>query len=157
MGIIPGTIGFTIGGYAILLAFGNEKFLEKIAGNNDDSEHSPYIIMSASLVHSVILQALALITAIMCKSIPCLSLKNYSNILWLDNCSNVSWYVAYGYSFLGFLIFMYAMMSIVAVALNIFRFSTWFDIAQTIEIETPQLDMAENIDEPVIKMTNEEI
>src|SRR4051812_44736417 len=55
--IVPSLLGFTLGAYAILVAFGNERFLKlittKLAGG---AELSAYESTSAAFVHFVVVQ-----------------------------------------------------------------------------------------------------
>lgn len=127
LGIVPDTIGFTIGGYAILVAFGDEDFRKRIAGKrHQKDEESPFMDVSASLLHSVILQATCMLLALVANSIFFLSPAG------LGDSASWVWYLPAGlFSFIGYTTFLYALFTIVAVGLNIFRVSRWFDYAQT--------------------------
>ena len=54
--ILPSIIGFSLGGYAILLSFGNESFQKLISGIGENGSISPYMELSASFVHFLIVQ-----------------------------------------------------------------------------------------------------
>jgi hypothetical protein len=65
--VLPNLIGFTLAGYAILLAFGDKDFIDAIRGKSDKSEQdgkvSPYIRVSATMAFFVISQILGLVVA----------------------------------------------------------------------------------------------
>ena len=56
IGIIPNILGFTLGGYAILLAFGNEKFMFLISGEFADKKPSPFLVLNGAFVHFIVIQ-----------------------------------------------------------------------------------------------------
>lgn len=129
--VLPSIIGFALGGYAIWLGFGDEKFRHLITENNDNNNHSPYLEVSATFAHFIMVQLLALFAAIIAKAM------NFpiSKIQWLDNLFiklNVSQTlvhediapILYG---LSFLLFIYAIMTAVAATFAVFRVATWFD------------------------------
>src|SRR5437879_3044809 len=46
--VLPNIVGFSIGGYAIWLGFGDEKFKQLISFREKESEISPYMEVSAT-------------------------------------------------------------------------------------------------------------
>ena len=106
LSVIPNLLGFTLGGYAILLAFGSEKFLENIAGPEADGSPSPYMEVNAAFIHFLIIQALSLFISLLGKA-------------WeLDN--SVS-------GFFGFTVFLYALTTLIAACMAVFRVAGWYD------------------------------
>lgn len=67
--VLPNIIGFSIGAFAIWLAFGDEKFRRLFAERNPDDRPSDYLIVTASFAHFVIVQIVALLLAIMAKAL----------------------------------------------------------------------------------------
>lgn len=61
--IVPNMLGFTLGGYALLLALGSETFQKLIAKAGDDEPVLRSI--SASFVHFILVQSFALVFSIM--------------------------------------------------------------------------------------------
>ena len=63
LSVTPSILGFTLGGYAILLAFGDKKFFRLFVGpyrNHPTIDTvSPYQEMNASFVHFILMQFLA--------------------------------------------------------------------------------------------------
>ena len=68
--VLPNIIGFSLGGYAIWLALGDDKFRANISGKTKDGGESPFIIVNATFIHFIVLQILALIAALIGKSQP---------------------------------------------------------------------------------------
>jgi hypothetical protein len=104
--IIPNLLGFTLGGYAMLLAFGSEKFRMLLAGSEDDKRPSAFMGVSATFIHFIILQILALLLSIIASA----------------------WCIKSGvFAFIGFTVFIYSLLSALAAALAILRLVSWFD------------------------------
>lgn len=129
--ILPSIIGFALGGYAIWLGFGDEKFRNIISEKDDSSGFSPYLEVSATFAHFIIVQLLALCLALLAKAM------NFpiSDIHWLyslltqlklQTCflHEVIAPIFYGF---GFLLLIYAIMTAVAATLAVFRVAYWFD------------------------------
>lgn len=62
--ILPSMLGFTLGGYAILLAFGDERFRSILTGSQGDGKPSPFLIVNATFVHFIFVQIVAIIFSI---------------------------------------------------------------------------------------------
>lgn len=104
--VMPNLVGFTLGGYAMILAFGNEKFLSLLAGADDDGDTSPFMKVNATFIHFIIMQILSLIIALI----------------------GLGWSIQTGVlAFIGFTVFIYALLTGVAAAFAILRLSGWFD------------------------------
>lgn len=136
--IFPDLLGFTLGGYSILLAFGDKNFLYKISGDNpgrnntsgevssntqnkNKQKHtkSPFLTISTSFFFFIFLQILALMYAIIYESL----YNGYFN--WFD----------YPFSFFGVFILWYALLSGLSAAIHIFSLTRWYDQNVTIEKE----------------------
>ena len=104
--VLPNLLGFTLGGYAILLAFGSEKFIAKIAGSEADGSPSPYMEVNAAFIHFLLVQAISLLFSLLGK-------------IWeVDG-------IVLG--FLGFTTFLYALTTLIAACMAIFRVASWYD------------------------------
>jgi hypothetical protein len=116
---VPTMLGFTLAGLAVFLGM-DSKFNAVIAGGSDE-DPSPFLLMIAAFVHFVVVQVLALAYALVAKStffvVPGMPHIFYEvvslgrPILW----------------FLGFLLFVYAVFSMLAATFAIFTASRWFD------------------------------
>lgn len=108
--ILPSMLGFTLGGYAILLAVGDEGFRETISGEGTEGEPSPFINVNATFIHFIIIQALALMYAIVCKA-------------WEADSGVIA--------AIGCCLLYYSILSGLAAGLSVFRLAKWFDFYTT--------------------------
>ena len=106
IGVLPDLLGFSLGGYAVMLAFGDKNFLNAIRGEREDEEHSPYIITSTSLAYFVIIQIITLILAVV-----------YDALYMKHTILN----------FIGCWIFIYSLLLGFAATLSIFFLSRMYD------------------------------
>ncbi len=108
LSILPNVLGFTVGAYAILLAFGETAFRSLLMDVRKSGEGpSAFMFVSAAFVHFIFLQVLGVIYAIICKI--------YSiNFILI--------------SFIGVLIFIYSLSSIMAATMQIFRLTEWYEM-----------------------------
>lgn len=135
--VLPNIIGFALGGYAIWLGFGDEKFRNLISERDESSNFSPYLEVSATFAHFILIQLLALCTALVAKALS----FPMSDIHWLysflihqniPTCFMSEIMAPIFYCF-GFLLFIYAIMTAVAATLAVFRVAYWFDSFRNIK------------------------
>lgn len=116
LSVLPNILGFTLGGYAILLAFGDKAFLKLFMKQSKRLKHTLYMELNASIVHFIIIQFIALI---------------YSVISY-------SWNITYGIiAHVGFFFFIYAIATGMAATFSIFRLSYLYEKTQ---ITLPETD-----------------
>lgn len=133
LNIMPNILGFSLGGYAIWLAIGDEKFKSLIAGQDEDApeESSPYMDISVAFVHFIFVQFAALTLALIAlgSSIkwPFPDMTICFNDKVLLNTHDVKLWA----SCFAFLIFIYAIMTALAATFQILRYSIWYDDFQT--------------------------
>lgn len=106
LSVIPNLLGFTLGGYAMLLAFGNESFCALLADDDGDGKPSPFLAVNATFIHFILIQVLALVIAVL-------------GLVWSINVGIVA--------FLGFTVILYALSTAAAAALAILRLAGWFN------------------------------
>lgn len=58
--IVPDILGFSLGGYALLIGFGDSEFIEALRGR-DPNGASPYMKVNAAFVHFIIIESLTLL------------------------------------------------------------------------------------------------
>ena len=123
--VLPNLLGFTLGGYAMLLAVGDEKFRETLTGPEDDDEKeeeedaqgvkedgekndstSPFLEVNGAFLHFILMQMLAIFLALIGLAMG----KSVGYFAWL-----------------GFTIFVYALLTSVAAAFAILRMADWYD------------------------------
>ncbi|MFY0523055.1 hypothetical protein ACN28I_07625 [Archangium gephyra] len=134
LSIIPNMLGFTLGGYAILIGFGDEQFKAIISGSDKKEQESPFLGTSAAFAHFIIIQLTALVSALVAKSLyfvpePNSTAAKVIKLIpqWnriLDLAVPASW-------FFGYCLFIYSFSLALAATLAVFRMSYWFDEYQS--------------------------
>lgn len=138
--VLPNIIGFSLGGYAIWLALGDDKFRASISGKTNNGGESPFIAVNATFVHFIVLQILALVIALVGKSQPInnspLFIQRFLLELapWLHDVSIVISCVG---SFVGYFIFIYALFSALAATMAIFRIAGWLEVYHVKQLKKP--------------------
>lgn len=104
--ILPNLLGFSLGGYAVLLTFGNKEFVKAIRGPEEDGSPSPFMQVNGAFVHFIVLQAITLLYGIFFKVL------------------GINWFIV---AFFGYLLLAYSIFSLVAATLAILNVANWFD------------------------------
>lgn len=113
LAVLPNLLGFTLGGFAIFIGFGDEKFRALLA-EDDGSSVNDYVALCATFVHFIIVQALALFAAVLAKAW-------WFYAPWMDP---VRWLLPLLNSLggaVGYGLFLYALCSVLAATMHIFR------------------------------------
>lgn len=126
--IIPSLLGFSLGGYAMWLAIGDDDFRKLISGEEADGTSSPYMEVNATFVHFIFLQLISLILALIAKAFAFELPKDHFLIVHLGD---YFWAMCKAGYFISYFVFIYAVMTILAATLALFRVSSWYDMAQT--------------------------
>ena len=122
--VMPNVLGFSLGGFAIFLAFGDDGFRRLIAGQHHtdgDGEQSPYLDFSAAFLHFIVVQVIAVLFSLFAKSFYFVELGQHSKLLVLNEIVKPIWW------FVGFGLFCYAICSALAAAMAIFTLTRSFD------------------------------
>lgn len=128
--ILPNIIGFALGGYAIWLGFGDDKFSQIISNPGKDRGISSYLEVSATFAHFIVIQITGLVIALLAKATSFDLLPDSLVGMALQQTGlPIDFFrrwapIGYG---IGFLLLSYALMSAVAATLAIFRITSWFD------------------------------
>jgi len=132
--IMPSIIGFTLAGFAILLAFGDTEFLKKLSYREDEN-HSPFYKFSSTFLIFIIVQTITLLLSIFTKSwfersmqIKVMSIP--TNYYRLAECYFI---IKLLFHALTFFIFNYSLMLVIAAGVEIFRIVSWLEDYHTIE------------------------
>lgn len=113
LAVLPNLLGFTLGGFAIFIGFGDEKFRALLA-ENDGSPVNAYVALCATFVHFIVVQALALLAALLAKAW-------WFYAPWMDPVrSFLPFFNGLG-SAVGYGLFLYALFSVIAATMHIFR------------------------------------
>ncbi|MFA7455791.1 MAG: hypothetical protein WCZ10_15150 [Desulfobulbaceae bacterium] len=107
LSIVPDLLGFSLGGYAIMVGFGDTEFLEALRGKEEEGKPSPYMKLNATFLHFIIVQAITLVFALIAKALDI-----------------ASWDVV---AFLGLLLLIYTTMTIVAAAFTVLAIANLYD------------------------------
>ena len=128
LSIMPSVLGFSLGGFAMWVAIGDEKFKSLIAGENEDGKASPFMEVNATFAHFILLQLASIILALIAKAYD----MPIPNTHWLHTLLgrglNSITIVSYSFSYF---IFLYALLTAFAAVLALFRVSSWYDDMHT--------------------------
>lgn len=126
---VPGLLGFSLGGFAIWLGFGDRDFRDRIGKRKKGEASSAYMKVSSAFAHFIVLQISALIAAIIAAATQ-FSISTDGPIGRYVPLIVADFFVTYlapmGY-FFGFLLFCYALLSALAAGMAVFRVASWFD------------------------------
>jgi hypothetical protein len=131
IGVIPNLLGFTLGGYAMLMAFGEPLFQKQLAAKKAQSENSALIQINSTFVHFIVLQIASILVAFICKSYYFVPTGKIAELInEYDQIFNAVTIFIY---FVGFYIFIYALLSALAATFAILRLMKVYDVFLRIE------------------------
>lgn len=121
--VMPNLLGFTLGGFAMFIGFGNEKFKALLADSSNNAGVNDFVALCAMFVHFILVQASALLVAIVGKS-----LAFYTPLIdpirdWLPYLNFFGGAFGYG-------LFLYALTSVLAVTMHLFRIARIYALFQ---------------------------
>jgi hypothetical protein len=116
LSVLPNLLGFTLGGYALLMGVGGDEFRRKISGAKQSidgqTKESPFLLLNASYLHFLTVQAAALLTAVMAKAAH--GSEFVAESACLQKLAKVYWAT-------GFMLFIYSLALTFAAVLSVFR------------------------------------
>lgn len=126
--VLPNLLGFTLGGFAIFIGFGDEKFRGLLADPDPVQPDQPveanalpnlYIGLCASFVHFILVQSIALLYAVVAKS-----WWFYAPFMdpvrdWLPAMNAIAGGIGYG-------LFLYALTCVLAATMHVFRIAKMY-------------------------------
>ena len=132
LSVLPNLLGFTLGGFAIFLGFGDDKFKAAIAGNDPDEteDYSPYMSVTSTFLHFVFVQIVALLWALAAKGL-------HFDLPWTLPAEFFFWIGSVG-DFIGYWLFLYGLSLSAAAALAIFGVAGWFEAFHTDKKTNPE-------------------
>lgn len=130
LSIIPNLLGFSLGGLAMLLSFGNAEFQKFISEKDDSSGAAPtaFIEVSASFVHFMLLQLASLLVATVFNALD----------FYYPWPSEFRAGVDLGrilFSAFGYLLYLYSITAMIAAVFAVFRMTSWFEIFQNHSVD----------------------
>jgi len=117
--VLPNLLGFSLGGFAMFLGFGDEKFRAVLAEKDENENVTPYMSLCASFVHFIIVQFMALLAAIVARSLD-FAIEIPSYFLALIKIGDG----------IGYLLFLYSITSMLAATMAVFRTCSWYEFHQ---------------------------
>ncbi|MBO9858605.1 hypothetical protein [Xanthomonas sp. A1809] len=124
LAILPNLLGFSLGGMAMLLSFGNHEFQKILSEREQDSERpTVYLEISATFIHFMLMQLAAILIAITFKS-----LDFY--FPWPAQLVHTVQIAKLSFSALGYLLFIYSITCMVSAIFAVFRMTSWFETFQ---------------------------
>lgn len=118
--VIPSMLGFTLGGFAIFLGFGDEKFKAFLAERETPQQPSLYLGLCASFFHFIFIEFIALVIALVAKGL-------WFNFPWPEPILMILPYLIYLGWGIGFGVFLYALSAALAAGAQIFRVARWYE------------------------------
>jgi hypothetical protein len=104
--VIPSILGFSLAGYAMFLAFGDENFRSLLAGNYDDGKASPFMRFNSTFLHFIIVQVIAILLSVNAK------VRDLEGGI---------------VAFFSCVVFAYSLLTALATAVEVYRCSRMFD------------------------------
>lgn len=122
LSVIPNLLGFSLGGLAMLLSFGNVEFQKFISEKDDDSDSNPtaFIEVAASFVHFMLLQLASLLLAVVFNAL------NFY-VPWPLYVRPAIDILTATFSGIGYLLFLYSITAMIAAVFAVFRMTSWFE------------------------------
>jgi hypothetical protein len=116
LAIIPSILGFTLGGFAVFLGYGSDKF-RSIMAVEDENGYSPYMEVVSTFLHFVIVQMLTLLLSLLAISIDSITFLAISQA---DRpiLITIIWLLLGG---IGYGIFLYSLLLAFAVSFALYR------------------------------------
>lgn len=102
---LPDILGFSIGGYAIIITFGDEKFRKFLVDTEIDNQKSLLLVVNGTFIHFILCQTIAIILAYICSSF---DIENYT------------------INFIFSIPFSYSILFCIAIAFEIKTISSWY-------------------------------
>jgi len=130
LSILPNLLGFTLGGFAIFLGFGDDKFKSIISGSKaGDITPSPYLQVCAAFLHFVLIQTCGIVVALLAQAT---DFPLTGVLAGVGDFLNSAKWIA---GLLGYWLFLYGLCLAAAAALAVFRVAYWFDTFKQLTAE----------------------
>jgi hypothetical protein len=132
MEVIPNLLGFTLGGYAIFLSFGNDEFRIAISGKRN-GKSSPLNEFNTTFLHFIIMQGSCVIVSIIS-----IMSQNLSILYKIESCFDtkfptflfqISFSISFILNSISNIVFFYSLFLVLASAITIYRLVRAFDKA----------------------------
>jgi hypothetical protein len=125
LAVTPNLIGYALGGFAIFLGSGTDRFRELLSGKTKDGKASPLRTVAATFCHFVVVSTIALGAAVVCKAYYVVPPDWVFDLL--GPIADYLVWLAYPAWAAGWLLFIYSLSLVVATANNLVRYTGWLD------------------------------
>jgi hypothetical protein len=129
--LLPSMLGVTIGGYAIFIAVGDPKFLKILAKAGKASIEGKSVLLrsSASFVHFVVFQIISIFIWLILNAVysDSVNMHAYEFVKIHANVGVCCKFLIFMLHYFGFAIFVYSILCVLALVMNVFRVIYWFD------------------------------
>lgn len=119
--ILPGLLGFTLGALVILTSWVNVDFVRILSKKEEDEKSSIYESMLATVVHFVLMQAVALVFAIVAQAGPLTLLMSVTDGVIYE----VFRFLQRFLWFWGHFLFIYSVLLSIAAVFAVFKLAGW--------------------------------
>lgn len=124
LSVMPNLLGFTLGGFAMWVAIGDENFKATISGSKSSDEPSPFMVVNATFAHFIFLQIFSILLALVNKAYNIQLPNGHFLIEFWGEHLKLATTAFYG---LGYFTFIYALLSSLASVVALFSVSSWYD------------------------------
>lgn len=121
---LPNLLGFSLAGFAIFIGFGDERFRALLAEPEENpTRPTIYVSLCSTFVHFILVQILALIYALVVKSW-------WFYAAWMDPVREFLPVMNALAGGIGYGLFLYALMSVLAATMHVFRIASMYESYQ---------------------------
>jgi hypothetical protein len=117
--VIPNLLGFSLGGFAVFVGLSDDGFRAWLSTSKNEQQPSAFLSVSSTFVHFIVVQAASLLLAILGKSLD----FKYD---WPDALVVLIRLGTLFFSGFGYLVFLYAITSMLAATMSLFRVVSWY-------------------------------
>ncbi|MEC4091868.1 hypothetical protein [Pseudoalteromonas rubra] len=118
---VPNLLGFSLGGFALWMAIGDDEFRAFLAERDEDDDGEPTIFCDVNtvFVHFLVLQVLAIALALINKAYAGFYL--YHLIPWCKELVLGIWFISYFF-------FTYSITATLAAVFSLYRVTNWYEM-----------------------------
>ncbi|HGY9582011.1 TPA: hypothetical protein ACOJQP_000372 [Vibrio harveyi] len=130
LSVMPNLLGFTLGGFAMWVAIGDEDFKATISGvdEGDPNEVSPFMEVNATFAHFIFLQVFSILCAVVNKAYDVTLPADHVIVKALGDKFEL---VTLGFYAFSYFLFIYALLSALGSVLALFSVSACYDDYQS--------------------------
>ncbi|WP_429955968.1 hypothetical protein ACQW08_01770 [Gluconobacter japonicus] len=126
--VLPSLVSFTLAGYAMLTALGDDSFRKKMAVTNRPGEPSVFMQVSTTFAHFITIQTIALLLAIFCKSRPLATIDLILNHYISSNFNSTALiFVSRSFWLISYCFFVYSCVLVFSCTMAVFRSTKWLN------------------------------